>query len=607
MPRPTRITLLVFLSACAALACASKPSVPACATSSECPASARCIGQACVENAPPVASVALPSGPLAANAVLAFDGSGSFDPDPGDSVASWAWAFRAVSAPCAAPAVAGTGPTAQVRFACPGAYAVDLSVEDALSARSPVATVPFDVVPYYGPTLVEAGPDVAVDHACSGSPLLCAPTATVALSASAPGSTGAVAFQWTAKPPPGRELGPTRRVTFVPDRFAASPTVAIESDGTAISGEWLLEVEARDGAGVLGTAVTRVSVGNRPPAVQAVVPTPDHVFEGTQLSALGEIAVSVSDPDGDPLPVREAAWRHSGDGASTFTGSDLGTRITFAIVVPYAAPADAALLIGGAGLERSVELAVEDVNGARTREVWPIAAGNRPPVLVSSPAPFSVDHSYDAAGSAYEAVASLSAWSDPDGDPIAQVGPTGDAACASIAVTAGQAVVSCAVLFAGVPAVANLVGTHVVSQRIGDFWAQAPASAATFEILNRPPVITSTSTVAVRGCTTSTCCRYAPPADGGGCELQAGISAAQTVIVPSRFDDPDGDPIDVQASSAGGVTPTQPFVCTPPACDFPLSLAEARVCGTSTSYVPTTISDGAGSASGTIAVERNCL
>ncbi len=601
MPRWSQITLTMLFSACAVLGCASKPGVPTCATSSECPASSRCIRQACVENLPPVASAQLPPGPLLANALLAFDGSGSFDPDPDDSVTSYAWTFRSVSAQCAAPTVAGTGPTAHVRFACAGSYAVDLTVEDELSYQSPIATVIFDVLPYYGPALVEAGPDVAVDHACSGVPLACAPTSPISLSATAPGATGPASFEWTARPPPGREGA---RATFAPDRFSASPTLAIESDGTAISGEWLLEVVARDDAGVLGTAVTRVSVRNNPPLVGANVPTPYHAFDGARLTADGEIAVSVSDPDGDPLPVREVAWHHSGDGTqSLFVGSDLGARITFAIVVPYSSVSDASFLIGGTGLDRSIELAVEDVNGARTREVRPIAVGNRPPVLVSSPAPFAVQHSFDAVDSAYEAVASLSRWSDPDGDPLAQVGSTGDGSCSSISVVAGLATASCSLQFAGTPAAANFAGTHIVTERMGDPWAQAPANAVTFEILNRAPTITSTSPFDPNlWCSNVHCCE----GSNAECMTLGGTYPARTVIVPSRFADPDGDPLDVVAQRADGIAPTQPFVCTPPACDFPLVLATWSVCGTIETTLATTISDGAASASGSITVVRSC-
>jgi hypothetical protein len=607
MPRLTLITPSILLSACAALACASKSAVPTCASSSDCTASARCIGQACVENTPPVASVALPSGQLAANALLAFDGSGSSDLDPDDSVTSWAWTFRAVSAPCDAPTVAGTGPTAQVRFACPGGYEVDLAVEDELSAVSPVVTVPFDVAAHDGPALVEAGPDVVVAHACLGTPLVCAPTSAIALSASTQGAIGAigvVVFEWTVTPPPGRELDSTRHVAFVPDGFSPSPALTIETDGTAISGDWLLEVEARDDAGVLGSAVTRVSIGNGPPVMVETVPTPDHVFEGTQLSASGDIGISVSDPDGDPIPVREALWHHTGDGAaSIFTGSDLGTLITFDIVVPYASPADAALLIGGAGLERSVELAVEDVNGALTREVWPIAVGNRPPVLVSSPSSFSVDHSYDAADAAYEAVASLSTWSDPDGDPLFQTGTTGDTACASIAVTAGQAVASCSLPFAGSAAAANFAGSHIVTQRIGDFWAEGPATAVTFGIGNRAPTITSTAAVTPGGCSySSSCCLTS----GGECIYFSATAGPYTVTVPSRFADPDGDPIDVQVGSAGTVTPVQPLVCSPSDCALVLDIAATHVCGTRTTTLPLTVTDGAAAVSGTLDVHWDC-
>ncbi len=606
MPSSVRSALLVAVAALAVQGCGSSPPpAPSCADDAGCPSTARCVAQRCVVNSAPSASVALPGGALETNVVLAFDGSGSSDPDAGDSVTSYSWTFRSVAAQCAPPAVAGTGPTAQVRFACAGRFAVDLSVKDEMLAPSPVATVEFDVAAYSGSPLVVAGADVSIGHACSGTPLLCQMDAPASLSATVTGAIGTVAYHWTALPPTGRELANDRRVVFTPSADDAAPAVAVETDGIGISGDWIFEVEARDEAGLLGTAQTRVSIGNRDPVVAATtVPIPNHAFAGTQLSASGEIQASVTDPDGDPISSRTVTWHHAGDGTAQFTGNDLGSTITFAIVVPYAERSDAAFLIGGTGLHRSVELAVQDVNGAAASRTWPIVVGNRPPVLVSNPAAFSVDHSYDAVAGRYLATASLSTWSDPDGDPLVHVGATGDSACSSIAVSAaGLATASCALAYAGTPAVANFAGNRVVTQRISDFWAEAATSSVSFAILNRAPSITSTAVFSFRGtCTRGTCC----VSNGGECINWSWSFQATTKTVPSRFADPDGDPLDVVVGSSGGVTAVQPLVCLPAACDVVLSYPQMSVCGVESATLPLSAGDGAATTTGSLVTEWYC-
>ncbi len=604
-----------FAVAIALAACSSEAPAPrACESAAECPADARCVARACVANAPPVAAIALPQDALETHVLLTFDGSGSADPDADDAVVAWGWTFRALDAPCAAPEVASAEPLAKVRFACAGRYAADLTVTDQL-ARSASRTEEFDVVPLAGVPLVTAGADLGLDHVCTTLPTRCAPAGEVTLSAAAPSiDSPDLAFAWTVEPPANRPLEAGRRVAFTPSALVAAPSVSIETDGQAISGDWIFRVEARDGAGVVGVAATRVSVGNRAPVVQKTLAVPDHAFDGTDFTASGEIPFAMSDPDGDALFGPEVAWHHAGDGDATFSGAllDGPPRVTFSIAVPYGAPDDALHLIGGEGLERSIAFTVTDVNDAVTSEVWPVVVGNRRPSLVSTPAAFSVNHAYDAAAQAYRASVPLSSWSDPDGDPLRQIpeASTGDPECAAFAVEGGagprSAIADCVLAFQGTPAVGNFAGTHVVGQQVQDPWTAAEqTSTVTFTIGNRPPAITSVAAHVVSGSCTSTggCCR----SGGAECLTYYATALARTSVVPSRWSDPDGDPLDVRAAPAGFVTPAQPLVCTPAECALSLELAAVSlVCESKTSTLATEVSDGLAGVSGALPVERAC-
>lgn len=615
MPSSTRSGSFVLLVAAAlAAACSSsQPEPQRCQTAAECSAAARCVDGACVANAAPIASVELPPGALEANLLLAFDGSSSVDPDyaAGDSIVSHAWAFRAISASCAPPVVAGTGQTATVRFACPGSYAVDLTVTDEL-AVSGAATREFEVAAYSGPTLVEIGSDLAVQHACTTGPDRCAPVGTIVLSATPTADAPAgLQLAWTVEAPPGRELDANRRVSFDPGPDAPSPTVTIETDGQAISGDWIFHVVASDAAGVVASGAMRISVGNRAPVVTEYATVPGHAFDGTSFTSNGSVSFTVTDPDGDALLGRSLTSSHVNDGAgSVFAITDRTTWVEYAISVPYSAPGDAAHLIGGAGLERSITFSIADVNGAVTAETWPVVVGNRPPVATVTPAPFTVDHVYSAAASAYEAQAVLSTWADPDGDPIA-VAPgasTGDTACAQLTVASGVATVSCSVPFGGTPSAGAIAGTHVVAQHVKDPWqAAASTNPVTFTIANRPPSITATPPVFVNvtGCSgTLTCCDWGTDPETGQpeCYFYEDEYGSGSTTVTGRWSDPDGDPL---AVTVAGETSQ---VCTPGACAVGITYGGAITCGTSPDETrATTAGDGVATASASLTVRPLCI
>jgi hypothetical protein len=593
MPSHPGISHLVLATGClfALAACApGAPAPPRCHDDARCPVGSRCISGACVANAAPIADLQIPAGTLEAHVLLSFDGSGSSDPDAGagDGIAAYAWSCRAIAAGCAPPAVAGIGPLALVRFACAGRYAIDLAVSDNLGATAAV-TRELEIAPYSGPALVTVADDLALDHACG--PSGCEVVGEVRLSASAPGSEPAeLSFLWTVEPPPDRPLEPGRRVIFEPGPDVADPAVAIVTDGQAISGDWIFRVEVRDGAGLIGSAATRISVKNRPPVVVKAIPLVHHRFDGARFLAEAEIPVAVVDPDGDVIVGRSLQRHHVGDGEdAAFSAVLSADLVTIGIVVPYRTPEDALHLIGGDGLERTIVFTATDVNGGTTVDSWPIVVANRAPFLVSTPAASAVLHWYDAGEGAYRAVAPLSTWYDPDGDPLVQVpgAGTGDAVCPQIEVLAGVASVSCSLPYAGAPAVANFAGTHLVAQRIQDPWDEAPASVATFFIENRPPEASVPDVYVPTACTLGECCYSVI----GRCYRNWTRFAPVESTAVVYWSDPDQDPLALAIAGSGFAA--EPWGCVESGCAARLEIPELHECGDFTTRgLTATVTDG---------------
>lgn len=601
MQRPLRggSIALAALALAGLVACAPSAPSRSCAKDGGCPAGSRCTAGSCVANAPPSVALVLPAD-ARTNVLLSFDASSSADQDPGDSVASFAWTFRAVGAPCTPPAVAGTGPIATVRFGCAGRYAVEVAAADRMGASATKAAE-LDVAANTGPALVTAGADLSRDHACTGAPLRCTTAgAPAALSASALGEAGGVAYAWTVKPPSDRPLSSTRRVTFSPGPDVAQPTVAIETDGDAISGDWIFEVEARDAAGVLGTATQRVSVLNRAPVVVgAPAPVPEHRFDGTRFTASGEVTYTATDPDGDLLLAPAAEHRQTGDGTATFEGTALDgpARVTFSIAVPYAGPGSAGWLIGGADLERTITLAISDVNGAMDLETWPIAVGNRPPALASASGLQIVNHRFDAARASYLADATVGTWSDPDGDPPLLGGGSGS--CASFEAAGGSVVVHCSSRYPGAPSLGGIVGQRLVSWHGSDPWTPPGAESAWIEVLNRGPRIAHPSTSVSVSCAQGGCCGKNMD---GECiayykTLPTGWVSASGVLA-----DDDGDPLNVVVDGAAQAP------CVASSCGVSGVIPQKTGCGSASASTTVSVSasDGAASVSGNVTITARC-
>jgi hypothetical protein len=579
-----------------------------CASEDQCAPTDACVAGTCVSDTAPTAVIAVPDG-VEANALYVFDGTGSCDPDaPDDRIVSYAWSFTAAGAPCTAPVVAGTDALARVRFGCPGRYTVRLVVKDEKGLESAPASRELVVAPYAGRPLVEVGPDVTVGHVCGGSPGRCTTASGVSLSATvAVSSEGPVKLRWSVEPPPGRELGPTRRVQFVPGADVAAPTVQLETDDAAISGDWVFRVEAWDAAGLLGGAAVRVSITNRPPVI-AVPPVSSipHSFDpgSSTFLASGSFPVSVTDPDGDPMDRRPPAWHHAGDGDSTFEGEDQGSLVTFRIEVPYGSPADAAHLIGGEGLERAIALSVQDVNGGECAASVPVVVTNSPPAPTAPLAgAVSVNHSYDRAAAVYRASMALGRWSDPDGDPLRQVGTTSDPACPVLDVlTDGTAVVQCSRggELPGAPALNGFAGSHPLSIRILDpFGMGQPAAPVTLNILNRAPIaFDSRGSLGVScGLDRSVCCEKLV---ADLCKYAYRFGAADYRFSPWIVD-LDGDPLQLRGLGSA------PTFCLPGSCgSFTGTLEEVSSCADPAAGRSYSVSDGVATVSATHTQTRYC-
>lgn len=547
--------LVPLLALLLSAACAATPPAHGCQADAQCPSGSRCAAGVCAGDTRPTAAVA-PVGAVEEYALVRLDGTASSDPE-GD-VAEHRWTVRAVDAPCAAPEVTGRDAVALVRFGCAGRFEVTLTVRDALGLESDPLRTEVAVQPSAAAPIVLAGADVATDHRCGGSPLRCRPTDPIRLVASA---AAGVALRWTVLPPTGRPLDATRRVAFSPGPSDRAPTVDIVTDGTAISGDWIFRVEAVDAYGVVGAAHTRVSVRNRPPVVTFGPAGPfEHAFDAGRaaFTSAGAVAWDVTDPDGDPVEELTGVWRHVGDGdASLFDGDFDGSTVTFAVVVPYAAPADALGLRGGEGLVREIELRAVDANRTVGAAAVPIVIGNRPPVPAGGAFDTSVPHRFDPQRSAYVATVRAGAFVDPDGDPI--VDSTGPGLCGTLHASGNDVTAECVVPFEGVPAVGQLAGFRTFAVPARDPWdAATQVPVRTVEIRNAPPALAPGRP-------------SVPVIDAWVDAIRPSACLMDVAVAGAEFDvsvdvsDPDGDPVLASATTTpgGSFTPTAMLLKAP--------------------------------------------
>jgi hypothetical protein len=265
------------------------------------------------------------------------------------------------------------------------------------------------------------------------------------------------------------------------------------------------------------------------------------------------------------------------DGGAYFAALDEPDGVSVSVKVPFTVPSDAAFLIGGPGLQRSVTFSIADVNGATVTAVWPVVVANRAPLPVTAPATVSTGHGF--AGSSYVASATLSTWADPDGDPIAPVTPTSDPSCAQLDVLDGAAKVSCSLPYTGSPVVGLFARAHAITYQVTDPWTASAPVATTLQITNRSPRLTKFSAGPLGLCSVgAVCCDVDPET-----HLCIGFpySAAPASFDVSAFvADDDGDPIQVLVTPPRGVATPSTSVCLPDACAFHIDDPGAgTVCG----------------------------
>ena len=549
---PIRRLLPLLLAV--ALACAQKREASGCRSDSQCPSASRCLSGVCAADARPTASVRA-IGAVQEFALVQLDGTASADAD-GD-LAEHVWTVRAVDAACAPPEVTGRTPVALARFGCSGRYEVSLTVRDSMGVASEPATTEVVVQPSSAAPVVFAGMDRSTGHTCGGSPLRCRPASAIRLEAQAdPGVT----LRWSVVPPLDRALDANRRVRFLPDASSRAPQVVIETDGTAISGDWIFRVEAVDTYGVVGADHARVSIGNRPPVVTFSPAGPfEHVFDRTRsaFTSRGAVGFSVFDPDGDPLEL-SGIWRHVGDGdLSLFDGDFDGSSVTFTVDVPYAAPEDAFKLRGGVELLREIELVAVDANREVGRQAFRVEIGNRPPVAAGGTYQATAPHRYDAGRSRYVADVRVGTFVDPDGDPL--VDSVGDGTCGTFHVDGAEVTAECSVPFDGTPAaLARLVGARTFPVAPHDPWdAAVVVPIHTVEILNSPPRFAAAPAPSV-----PTVCAWWKV--HFWCGIDLGVSPVEFDVSATPVD-PDGDPLlVVPATQPGGTaTPAATVTATP--------------------------------------------
>lgn len=315
-----------------------------------------------------------------------------------------------------------------------------------------------------------------------------------------------------------------------------------------------ISVVASDGNGGTTTAAFPVEIGNRPPTLR-LTSNPaggrlalDHTVgpclgvAGSCFLVAGTAMFAVTDPDGDPVTGPAiAATLKPGLTSSTGEATTAGGVTTFRFATALSAPSEFRAVDGSSGF--SLVATSADPFGASSSLSVPIDIGNRPPVLKRASTAVTVPHRYDPVLGAYVASASLSAFEDPDGDPISTDGSRGDASCHSFAINAGEGSVACSLAYTpapGLPPLASFAGDHRLVLQAFDGWEGA-TQATVVNVQNGVPTATALEGVA-ESCLCA-CVKW--DYDTSSCATWKWRTNPAYVQLPVSAADADGDPVQV--------------------------------------------------------------
>ncbi|BDG09876.1 PKD domain-containing protein [Anaeromyxobacter paludicola] len=482
--RAAGVCLFALLAACGS----GERQLKTCTTDADCGAGVCFSGVCAADNAPSAAIGGAPSSGLAAGEQLVLDGTGSSDPDRGDAVTAYAWSVT--GGDCAAVPSWSTQPRLDTVFSCTGTYTVALVVTDAHGRQSAPASVvlavsasgsgttggtnsnPSTDVP---PPTVAAGDDLALEHTCQGSPLVCTPVTdsgsqVVRLSAAGHDAYGEpVSYHWSYEPPAGLSGLPAPKVEFFGGTEGAQAEVRISTAGTPLSGDWRFFVTVTDARGKRARDEVVVTVKDRPVRAGAgsQLAVPHHYDPAARrYVAEGTAPVQFTEPDGDTLRFT-AALETSRPTSCTLATDAAAGGMHFRVECPTLAE------LTQGDLTHVLAFTGTDPAGSSATTRFPLTVLDQVPTASSPQAgtTLSPTHSYDAQSRRYwsEIAVDVTA-SDPEGDPttlgwsLQSARATGCALEPSV--TDGHAVVRI-----GCADLRDLVGTdvrHVVVASVSD-------------------------------------------------------------------------------------------------------------------------------------------
>lgn len=578
--------------------CSTHPARPTgCASHDECAAGAFCRDGACTGSQPPLARIGAPAAPLLSHVRLAFDGSGSADPDPGDEVSAYAWSARALAAPCEPASPAGGGAVFELLVGCAGTFEVRLEVTDRHGVKSLPAAAPVEVVAHASPPSVAFQGPGPLEHACSGAPLRCSAVdgaggGGIALRAAASSPAGSgFGWRWVARAP--SHLAGAARIAFTPPD-APDTTLSIESDG-AIAGDYAVAVEATDALGFVARAEVVLTVGNRPPRIltpagELFVP---HSYDPAQALYLahGRLGpLEVEDPDGDPVTFTFQAVE-SGTSAPTLTLATEGASAPFDVAVPGGEPAS----LMGPAVARAVTAHVEDGNGGAAEASWAVTVTNRAPRRTSGISGFA-HHTFDSTALRYLSEMALGSYVDDDGDPMTVAG-SGAGGCSELSLSGGTLRVRCSLAYLGSLPATPLAGSHRVEATVSDPWSQVGPDVGLATVWNRSPTIGVMTLPTVAPCCYRSCIQeeWDPALGDFRCLAWGNVCYPNTTPGPTVAD-PDGDPLLVTRTGTDSFASASPYVVIPTGASLG-NIAASGSCATATGSLTIAVSDGVASAS----------